>query len=440
MKIMPSRLLKIGAFLLALLLAAVLFVVAVQRGQHDSDEKNRPAAPVVTLVRTAKVKASPQFETRSFPGVAKESQAANLSFRVAGPIIESRIKVGLRFNKGQMIARIDPRDYEVALARLTAELDGAKATLHLMEISARDEDLASLEAQLKAVISQTETAEVNLRRFTALLADQAASQAQYDLAKTQYDTARAQRDSLQQQLVKARKGSRNEEIDVIKTRIAGLEASVAGAKNALDDTVLRAPFDGFIVEKFVEGHENVAPALPILSFVNATVIDVAASLPEEIVIRHPGIHAVRVEFEAYPGIWFPAEIKEIGRAIQRGKQTYPMEVRIDWSKQPDRPVYPGMVATLQLDLTRPDEAPSLEIPLTAILGNGKTNEASVWVVQEETVTSRPIVLKRLHDDKAEVTGSLKAGDHVVTAGVHLLHEGQQIRILESEPGKTNHLQ
>ncbi len=387
-------------------------------------------SPTPPLVRLTELAPATELETKSFPGVSKESQIAKLSFRIPGKMIETNILIGARFPKDEIIARLDPRDYVLAVERLESELLSAQASLTAMVVGARPEDIASLEAKLKAADSAFLTARTNLKRFTALLADQVAAQSQYDLVKTQYDTVKGERETLQNELKKAKTGSRKEDIESAAAKIEALKASLDTAKNAVNDTLLKAPFDGMIVEKYVEDHEVVGAGSPILSFVDVSKIDIAVSLPEEIIVRMSDIRDYRVEFESYPGKVFPATLKEIGQAIQFGRQSYPLQVRIDLAKYGDekQPLFPGMTAMVFLDLARPT-APPLTVPLAALFGE-KDNTA-VWTVAQSDgntfkVVRKPVHLLRIVGTAAEIECDLKSAEKIVAAGARSLHEGQTV--------------
>jgi multidrug efflux pump subunit AcrA (membrane-fusion protein) len=386
-----------------------------------------PAVPSLPpLVRVVEIAAVSEFETRLFPGIAKESQIANLSFRVAGQLIESEIKIGKKFSKNGVLARLDPRDYELAVERLKAELQSAEALFGAMKTGARPEDIATLQTQYAAAKTAFATAETNLKRFENLLADQAASQAQFDLAKTQFETAKSQKETLENELEKAQSGSRKEELASTEAKILALKANLNIAQNALNDTLLTAPFDGMIVEKFIEDHEVVASGMPIVSFIDISRIDIAVSITEEIIVRMDDIHAYQVEFESYPGHLFRAVLKEIGLAVQRGRQVYPLLVRVDLP--PEVKIFPGMTAKVRIDLIQ-KKCP-VKIPLAALIGDPKNEDHSsaVWVVEENRTVRKPVKILRFTETGVDIESGLKPSDKIVAAGARSLTEGQLVRI------------
>lgn len=426
---MPDSLKKQRRLVRGVAVLTFLATIVGMAGYEWIARRKKPIAPpVAPIVRIVGIGEASALETKSFPGIARESQIAKLSFRVPGKLLDSEMKIGARIEKDGIIARLDPRDYELAVRRFESELQAAESLFTAMKTGARPEDVSSLESQLAAATSAFETAETNLGRFTSLLADQVASQAQYDLAKTQFDTAKGQKETLENELEKAKIGARKEDIDAMRAKILGIRASLNTARNALDDTTLKAPFDGMIVEKYIEDHEVVAPGMPIVSFVNVSQIDVAVSLPEEMIVRLDDIRGYRVEFESYRDKVFPATLKELGRAVQRGRQSYPLQVRIDLSKDEDsnrrHPVFPGMAAKVLIDLERPDRPQTL--PLAALHGEG--DQSAVWVVEKDRVVRRPVKRLRIAGDRAEIESDLKPGEKVVAAGARFLTEGQTVRV------------
>ncbi|MFQ5760315.1 MAG: biotin/lipoyl-binding protein, partial [Acidiferrobacterales bacterium] len=90
--------------------ALVLTVLVAGCGKDEA-----PAETIARPVKAIKVGDVAQVSGRSFPGQARATREANLSFRVSGPLITFPVKVGDDVEEGQVLARIDPRDYQVNL-------------------------------------------------------------------------------------------------------------------------------------------------------------------------------------------------------------------------------------------------------------------------------------------------------------------------------------
>ncbi len=431
-----------------ILVVAVYFVVETAKHQRptvqstDTGEDN--AFLRFRVVKLIEVQPREVADSRSFTGFAKEGKTSRIAFRVPGPVSKMEVVIGKRVPEGTLLAEIDPRDYELAVARVKASLEEAQAALKAMKTGARSEDLASLEAQLAAATSAYETADKNFERFKSLLESQSASQAQYDLAKTQFDSAKSAKETAQQQLDKGKRGAREEEIEAVEAKIRGLEVSLQTAENALADTKLTAPYNGYVSQKYVEASEFVISGAPIVAFTEALTMNVETTVPESVIVRQPDITGYACEFEAYPGRRFPAKLKELGLAMLAGKQGYPLEVTVE---VPDELViHPGMAATVFVELKR--ENPPCFVPLAAIVGvdnlaaikptdgSGKVKplnsvpaETVVWVLDsaDNTVKKRTVNILRVLDDGVEIDGNIKPGEKIVGAGARFLTEGEKVR-------------
>jgi RND family efflux transporter MFP subunit len=146
------------------------------------------------------------------------------------------------------------------------------------------------------------------------------------------------------------------------------------------------------------------------------------SIPEEMVIRLDDIHTYSVEFESYPGKQYPAVLKEIGLAVQHGRQTYPLQVHVDLP--PDAKVFPGMTAMVRINLVRPHQVQM--IPLTALIGSGE--ETAVWVIKDNTIHRRPVKVLGVTDNNVEIGSGLEPHEKIVVAGTRSLREGQTVRV------------
>ncbi len=324
-------------------------------------------------VKTAAVVRSPETASREFPGIARAARQARLAFRVGGPLLDLPVEVGQFVAKGSLIARIDPRDFRVQVDRLTARL-------------------AAYEAQLT-------DARLQYERYKNLLATKSAPQAEYDHARAVYEdlTARA-----------------------AETR-QGLE----DARNALGDTRMSAPFNGYVHQKHVETHDNVQAKQPIITFLDCSVIEVTAGIPEEMVSEHISFTGFACTFDAYPGMRTGAQLLELGRKPSPSNQSYPLTVRLS---PPDSiSIRPGMAATVCVSFTNNETPAPLSIPVEAVVDDAG-GAPFVWIVNagKSTVEKRSVTPGRLLENGIEITQGLAEGEVVVSAGAHYLHQGQKV--------------
>jgi HlyD family secretion protein len=196
---------------------------------------------------------------------------------VGGRIVEMAIQEGDRVKKGDVIARLDTRDVDLALDRARAERSQADAQLRLLQAGSRPEDIRQAEAQAAAAeadVSAAEAdlaaAETDLQRFERLLQSNSGSQKQRDDAATRRDVARDRLTALRARAAAARAtvarlkaGSRREEIDAARARVAAVDAQIATLEKSKADATVTSPIEGIVTERLLELGEMAAPRAPI---------------------------------------------------------------------------------------------------------------------------------------------------------------------------------
>ncbi|MBQ1336703.1 MAG: efflux RND transporter periplasmic adaptor subunit [Thermoguttaceae bacterium] len=415
-------------FLSALVLTCLTFASCGKKEVAVNPADSPVSATVPRPVQLLTLPDGNLAETRTFPVFVKGGETAKLSFRVPGRIVELNCDVGTRFNKGDVVAALDPRDYELAVARSERSIEEAQAGLSAMETGARSEDVSSLEAALEAAKSQLETAKRQFERMESLKKDGAVSEVQYDLAKSTYDSAVAVERSAEMNLEKAQKGSRDEEIEMTKAKIAGLMLDRDLAKNKLEDTKLLAPFTGVVSEKFFENHETVLPGVAILTLVDDCSFEGELSVSEELVARQGDVQSIECTFETLPDKVFPASVRQTSSSVQKGNRSYLATISID--AKPEDGLLIGMVGTAKMTLK--DSRDFYLVPSSALvpLSDGSDDgDSSVWIFDSATnsISRRNVKVGVFINDQAQILSGLKGGETIVSAGARFLTDGQEVR-------------
>ncbi len=332
-------------------------------------------------VKTVTLAGGDQKTAWRFPGAVRSLRDVELSFRVGGPVVAITVDRGQKVRKGAVIARIDRRDFEVAVKTLAA-------------------NLAVSRAQLKE-------AEHQYRRYETLSAQNAAAQATFDGIIAAYEVAKASVDA---------SGKRLEE-----------------AKNSLNDTVLIAPFDGYIHRKYIDSHETVAQGQPVVSLVDLDHLEVEVAIPEGMlpIIREVG--SIACQFDALPGETVSATVKEVSKTPNPSNRSYPLYLTLNGND--DHRIRPGMAS--EVTLTARGRQVGFLVPETAVVN---TSQAStfVWVVDEKEMSVRqvPVHLLGMAQSGLRVDGALEEGMRVIAAGARGLTEGRKVRLLPA-PSPTN---
>jgi RND family efflux transporter MFP subunit len=391
------------------------------------------AKPVAEMpprpVKVVRVGDTSDLGKRWFPGRARATQEVNLSFQVSGPLIAFPVKVGDKVKKGQLLARIDPQDFEVKLLSAESSRKQSEANYKAMKTGARPEEIAQLEAGLRKADADYKAARIEYEREERLYRQKVLSAAELNRSTRRMESARAARDQAVEALRIGKEGARKEDLEAKESEIESLKAAVKDARNKLEYTYLRAPFDGEIASTFVENYQTVQAKEAIVRLLDTTHIEMTVDVPESLIHLVPQVKSAVVRFNAIPKREFPAAIKEVGSEATRATGTYPVTLIL---KQPDdKHIKPGMVGEARAGETT--EAAKIQanllVPLAAVFaGKEGGKDSFVWVFdpQSKTVSRRQVTTGEVSTLGVQVTAGLKAGELVVAAGVHHLEEGQRV--------------
>jgi HlyD family secretion protein len=184
-----------------------------------------------------------------------EATEVRVATKVGGTLEAIAFDEGARVTKGQELARIDTVDLRLALDAARAEEQQARAELRLLLAGSREEDIKEAEAQVERAQADLDGAERELERMEGLLASGSGTTKSRDDAVTRRDTARAALAAARERHRKLLAGSRPEEIDSARARVAAAEARIAQLEQQVHDATLVSPVDGVVTEKLVEAGE-----------------------------------------------------------------------------------------------------------------------------------------------------------------------------------------
>jgi len=335
---------------------------------------------VIRPVRTMSVGVSPQSGGRAFPGQAEANEEAELSFRVGGSLIEVSANVGDTAKKGQVLAKLDPQDFEVRLLAAQGELSSAQANLEIANVEL---------TRLQSLVKSKAAAEKDLDRAAAL-------------------------------------------VEYHKSNVAALTSKRDIAQSELSYAQLTAPFDGIIAARVAQTFQTVQAREPVVRLLDTSRIKFGVDLPETVMPLLPYVKEIWVAFQAAPGHKLPATIQETSHEASRSTRTYRLTVVMDQPRGVQ--ILPGMSGELRARVEPPSTQPKTMEVLASALFEESDGATCVWLVDTSSMTvhRQPVKTSRPTSVGFLVEG-LKAGQTIVIAGVHYLKEGQKVRIIKSPP-------
>jgi len=391
---------------------------------------------VQTFVRPVKSMIIQKPETsaiRTYPAKVEASKKVTLTFKVSGPLIKLPIKEGDDVKKGALLARIDPRDYKTALAKIKSAIATARAKLKSMK-AARPEDIKVLEAQVSAAKAQLDQANQDYERYSGLYEQNLASKSEYDRFKSMRDIARARLSTAKQNLGKGQKGARAEDVEAMVSDINGLKAQKNEALNALEDTYLKAPFSGTVAKIFVENFQNIRAGEPILSLQDISGLEIIINAPERVIAESTSMDCFEVSavFDSLPGKNYQLKIKEF--AVESDQQTGTYRVVFSMKAPEQGAILPGMTCTVKTIETCIHANDSIfRIPVNATFADAH-GKSFVWIINPDkmTVHKRAVELGDMSGDSIRIRKGLEAGERIATAGVNYLQENMNVRLLKKD--------
>jgi HlyD family secretion protein len=188
-----------------------------------------------------------------------EATEVRVSTKIGGTLLSMPHAEGDTVRQGEQIAVIDSTDVHLALLGARADRDQAEADLRLKIAGSRVEDIKEAEAGLARAQSDLDSAERDLERMQALLDAGSATTKNRDDARSRRDQAASAVDAAREQYLRRKNGSRPEEIDSARARLAAADARVQQLAEQVRDCRIEAPISGTMTEKLVEAGELLSP-------------------------------------------------------------------------------------------------------------------------------------------------------------------------------------
>lgn len=399
------------------------------------DRSEEPRAPVGTRpVKLLTVERLPIKLEREFPGRVMALQSVDLSFRVSGRVTLLPTE-GAKASRGDLLAAIDPRDYETNLRGIEAQIAQAKAQLAALRAGARPEDRIRLEAAVNAREAEYNEVQVREVRYRELLANGAASQQEYDLIKAQLDVAFSNLEAAKTQLEIGLRGAREEDIQAQEAAIMNLEAFRQQAVNAIEDTKLLAPFDGQVAAVYPDSFQDVQTKEPILKFEDVSQIRISIDVSERDMAVGSTLTMQEITdtveavatFTALPGRQFPVTVDSFETTADPVTQTFEITFVMDQPPGEGNPILPGMNATIRsVRAPREAEVVDLYVPAQAVF-SAPDGTKLVWKVEDGRVRASPVSGDEITRGAMRITQGLQPGDTIAISGINTLAEGQQVR-------------
>lgn len=327
---------------------------------------------------------------------------ASVSSKISGRLAYLGVEEGSVVRRGEVIARLENDDYRAVVLQAEAELQRARAALAVAQAE-RDQlrrDLTRAEALLeKNLISEQQVEDLSARL--------AAGDARVGVQDAQVEAA----------------------------------AAVGGVATAnLENTYIRAPFDGTVLRKDAEVGEVVAPVATgggltrgaVVTMADLETLEVEVDVNEAYIRQIRGGQAARIILDAYPDRGYAGAVRQIVPTADRQRATVLVKISI---LEPDARILPEMAARVEFLEEASGEQAAGEparvfVPAAAV--RDETGQAVVWVVRDGRLERIAVDAGPVSGGRREIRAGLSGGEQVVTGGPADLRDGAAVRIVPSQ--------
>ena len=348
-----------------LALVSVLLAVACKAKQEGAAVKVAEAPP--TAVQSATVMEIEVPATLRLTGSLRGEREVDLAANAAGRVTATSTERGAFVEKGQILAKLDVRAAALSANEARVQVANARA--------------------------QEEQARKECERYEQLRQKSAISDLEYDRVMTQCRTL------------------------PLTVEAASVRASLA-AQN-VGDGIIRAPFEGVVIERYVEVGQYVRQDSRVVSLVSLHPLRLELTVPEAEVAKVQQGADVTFYVAAYPGRAFNGKIRYISGAVRATTRDLVVEALVD---NVDKALKPGMFAEVDLTLGT-HKMPG--IPKTAVVQ--RDGQAHAFIVIDGQLEERVLSLGPSAGDQVGVLEGVKAGEKIAVAEVAKLSNGQRVR-------------
>lgn len=338
---------------------------------------NQEKAETQTIIRPVKVVevAKPdEGREMQYSGAVRARTEIAMGFRVDGKVTQRLVDVGQHVKPGDVLARLDPVDYELSVRQA--------------------------EAQLASAEKQVEISRLALNRAQVLQEKSITSQSTLEQSQLAYEQAVASRDAA--------------------------KSALEQAENRVAYTTLTSDVEGIVTATSAEAGQVLAAGSPVVTVARDGAKEVAIAVPENDIAEFRPGKVVKAGFWSNSGLSLEGKVREVAGSADSQSRTFAVRISL-----PDDPnVLLGMTATVSV---RADDArPAYVLPLAAL--SRQSDRPVVWLVdrQTQTVHPRPVTVAGFAGDGVRVTDGIAAGDLVVAAGTQFMREDMKVRLSEAE--------
>jgi RND family efflux transporter MFP subunit len=376
-------------------------------GKMGGMRGGRGPATAVQIQTTGIQRISIQREV-DLAGSLVSPDQAKVSSEVAGVVRQVLVELGQDVKIGQIVAKVDPTELDLALQRARSQLRQTEAQLGIDHVKFKDPPPDEQIAAVRLAAANRDDAQAQLRRAQTLRARNLLPQADLDTAETK---------------VKVTEANYQAALDTVQSLKATLQErhhAVELAEKKLKDTDIRSSIAGQVSERLVQQGEFIRENTPVASIVQMNPLKLKTAIQERNAsLVHPGL-SVEFAVESEPGQKFKGKVAYVSPSVDQATRTFAVEALVDNS---NHRLKPGFFAKGVIYTNRDENVAAVPDDAVSTLA-GVSN---VFVIEDGVVRQQSVSLGTRVGNLYEILGGLKGDEVLASSNLTLLATGVRVR-------------
>lgn len=418
---------------------------AGREGKKGSAGESGPAradAAAPVQVSTVRVATRPVPAYIEATGSLAATETSNVASQGSGQVVSTPVNVGAFVRQGAVIARLNERDARLRLQQARAAVSQAIAGVRQAEArlglgpggrfdASTIPEVRSAAAAYQSALAAQRLAEANERRYAELVETGDVARSVYDQYRTQAETARQQTNVAKQAMEAAVNLARqnNQAIQTAQAEVESARAAASIAEKAVADTVIRAPYSGYVSDRPIAVGEYVTPSSVIATILLTNPLKLQLQVPE---LEAPRVQVgmpVSASVDAYPDRKFAGRVTAVNPAVDPASRSFTVEAAIE---NPDNALRSGMFATARV--TQPGGGQSVYVPSEAVVRDQNTNSFRVFTVKDNAAHLKVVQIGDEENGWVQILSGVQSDEEVAVNNLEQLYEGARVQAAQAQVG------
>lgn len=407
-----------------LTLSVIIILTGCSKGKANTKSTENVEVNL-TPVQVAIVKKDTIKEITMVSGKVVPTQEVAVSPKLGGKVTNIRVKVGDRVNKGDILFALDDSDAQARVEQAQSGVQSSQAAIEQAQSGVASAEAAykTAKANYDASLEKIQNAKVNLERMKVLYEEGIISKSQYEQAELAASDSSLQ--VLKSQLAQAESAYKQPQSSQKQAQAAMRQASSVykQAVQALEDTVIRAPIDGFVTALNIELGEMASSMQAPITISNLNKVYAKINVTENLINKIKTGDKVTANFSALNNKEFVGTISTITPVANSTTQLFEVNIEID---NKDNVIKAGMFANIKFSTNSKNNV--LTVNSEAVLQ--KEDKNIVYIVKDNKTIEKQVSIGIDNGDFAEITSGLAQGDKVIIKGQHYVENDEKVKVVE----------